>query len=111
MNTARDIITAARAAALFVSDVSVHDHLTGDQVDAAIRRSVHSHGGTRGCAADVAAAYGDHPELAAPRMRWALDVLASTSRNRPAAVVGSPVTTIAGRRRPASAGRVLATAA
>jgi hypothetical protein len=111
MNTAREIITAARAAALFVSDVSVHDHLTGDQVDAVIRRSVHRHGGTRGCAADVAAAYGDHPELAAPRMRWALDVLASTSRNRAAFGAGSHVASIAGRRRPARAGKVLATAA
>ncbi|MEU4423079.1 hypothetical protein AB0F81_20840 [Actinoplanes sp. NPDC024001] len=30
-----------------------------------------AHGGVRGCAADVASEYGDHPETAAPRMRWA----------------------------------------
>ena len=71
MNTTTDTLTAARAAALFVSDVSVSDHPTHDQIEAAIRRSLRTHGGSRGCAADVAAAYGDHPETAAPRMRWA----------------------------------------
>jgi hypothetical protein len=44
-------------------------------MDAAIRRALRTHGGSRGRAADLAAAYGDHPELAAPRMRWALGVV------------------------------------
>ena len=30
---------------------------------------------TRGCAGEVAAAYGGHPETAAPRMRWARAVV------------------------------------
>jgi hypothetical protein len=77
MNSMTDAFTAARAAALFVSDVSVADHPTEAEVDDAIRRSLRTHGGSRGCAADLAAAYGDCPELAAPRMRWALGVVES----------------------------------
>ena len=64
-------LTAARAAALFVSDLSATEQSTGVLVEAAIKHALQTHGGARGCAADVAAAYGDHPELAAPRMRWA----------------------------------------
>src|SRR3954451_16692503 len=77
MNSMIDILTAARTAALFVSDVSVHDHRTHDEIEAVIRRSLRTHGASRGCTADVAAAYGDHPELAAPRMRWARAVVES----------------------------------
>jgi hypothetical protein len=77
MNTTTDAFTAARAAALFVSDVSVADHPTNVEVDTAIRRSLRTRGGSRGCAADLAAAYGDRPELAASRMRWALGVVES----------------------------------
>ena len=70
-------LATARAAALFLSDLSVTDQPTSTRVEAAIRHSVRTHGGTRGCAADLAAAYGDHPELAAPRMRWARRVVDS----------------------------------
>ena len=70
-----DPITAARAAALFVSHLSVTAQPTGQEVAAAIRHALLSHGGSRGCAADVAAEYGDHPELAAPRMCWARTVI------------------------------------
>lgn len=75
MNTTTDPITAARAAALFVSDLSVAQQPTSAEVTAAIRHALRSHGGSRACAADVAAAYGDYPELAAPRMRWARTVI------------------------------------
>jgi hypothetical protein len=64
-------LTAARAAALFVSDLSATDQPTDVLVHAAIKQALKTHGGARGCAADVAAAYGDYPELAALRMRWA----------------------------------------
>ena len=64
-------LTAARAAALFVSDLSATERPTGVQVEAAIKLALQIHGGARGCAADVAATYGDYPELAARRMRWA----------------------------------------
>ena len=64
-------LTAARAAALFASHLSATEQPTAVLVEAAIKHALQTHGGTRGCAADVAAAYGDYPELAAPRMRWA----------------------------------------
>ncbi|HEY3036286.1 MAG TPA: hypothetical protein VGJ54_16710 [Streptosporangiaceae bacterium] len=64
-------LTAARAAALFVSDLSATEQPTALLVEATIKHALRTHGGTGGCAADVAAAYGDYPELAAPRMRWA----------------------------------------
>jgi hypothetical protein len=44
-------------------------------VEAAIKRALQIYGGARGCAADVAAAYGDYPELAARRMRWARSLI------------------------------------
>jgi hypothetical protein len=77
MFTTPDPITAARAAALFVSHLSTTDHPTAVEIDSAVRQSLLVHGGTRGCAADVAAAYGDYPETAARRMRWAREVVAS----------------------------------
>src|SRR3954468_12771486 len=89
MNTTTDAFTTARAAALFVSDVSAADHPTDVEVDAAIRHALRTHGGSRGCAADLAAAYGDRPELAARRMRWALGVVESCyGRPTPPAVAG-----------------------
>ena len=70
-----DMLSAARAEALFVSDASVTDHLTRQEVAALIRKAVLSHHGVRGCAAEVAAAYGNYPELAPLRMRWARAVV------------------------------------
>lgn len=70
-------LAAARAEALFSSDVSACFPVTPQEVKDAIRRAVRSNGGVRGCAAQVAAAYGDHPETAAPRMRWARHVVDS----------------------------------
>ncbi|MBG0562474.1 hypothetical protein [Actinoplanes aureus] len=69
------MLTAARAEALFTSHLSTGTSPSYDVVDAEIRRAVRAHGGVRGCAADVAAEYGDHPETAAPRMRWARAVV------------------------------------
>lgn len=111
MNSKTDVFTAARATALFVSDVSVADHLTDMEVEAAIRRSLRTHGGSRGCAADLAAAYGDRPELAASRMRWALGVVESRYRRPAARIVhrGGATTRINGR--PAPDDRQLVTAA
>jgi hypothetical protein len=71
------VLAAARAEALFSSDVSACSPVTPDEVKDAIRRAVRSNGGVRGCAAQVATAYGDHPETAAPRMRWARHVVDS----------------------------------
>jgi len=66
---------AARAAALFTSDLSALSQHTRIEVTAAIRRAVGAHHGIGGCAAEVAAAYGEHPETAMLRMRWARAVI------------------------------------
>jgi hypothetical protein len=71
MNTTTDSLTAARAAALFVSDISAAERPTRVQAERAVLRSIRAHGGSRGCIADMAAYYGDYPELAAARMVWA----------------------------------------
>ena len=74
MSTRTDPVTAARAAALFVSDISTADRPSRAQAELAILRAIRTHGGSRGCAADMAAYYGDYPELAAARMVWARTV-------------------------------------
>jgi len=71
----RSQLLAARAAALFASDLSADSRPSARVVDAAIARAVRTCGGTRGCVATMAAAYGDCPETAAPRMRWARGVV------------------------------------
>ena len=63
-------ITAARADALFVSSLQRSDDPGAEQVRQAIIVAVRAFG-ARGCAAQVAQAYGEHPETAAQRMRWA----------------------------------------
>jgi hypothetical protein len=73
-----NLLTAARAAALFTSDLSARSGHTPDEVAAAIRNAIRAHHGSRGCAAEVAAAYGEHAETAVQRMRWALAVIAGT---------------------------------
>jgi hypothetical protein len=70
-------LLAARAEALFTSDLSARREYTGIEVAAAIRHAIGAHDGIRGCVAQVAAAYGEHPETAARRMRWARTVIES----------------------------------
>ena len=66
---------ATRAAALFLSPLSRDREHTIAQVESAIFESLLAHGGARGCSADVAAYFGDYPELAGARMRWACGVV------------------------------------
>ena len=75
-----DLLTAARAEALFTSHLSQRSAPDATQVAAAITAAVRAYGGTRGCAAQVAAEYGDHPETAPARMRWARRVVESVYR-------------------------------
>ena len=75
MSSSTDLLAAARAAALFTSHFSATHRPSRAKVAAAVRHAVRTLGSTRGCAAEVAAAYGDHPETAAPRMRWARGVI------------------------------------
>jgi hypothetical protein len=69
-----DLLITARAQALFTSHLSAGSRPSPDDVHAAIRHAIRVHGGVRNCAAQVAGEYGDHPETAVRRMRWALSI-------------------------------------
>ncbi|HEY8473763.1 MAG TPA: hypothetical protein VIL37_14165 [Natronosporangium sp.] len=57
------------AEALFASDLQPSPTLPAEAVRAAIDATVAKYG-SAGCAARVATAFGDHPELAVRRMIW-----------------------------------------
>ena len=63
-------ITAFGADALFVSALQCSQAPSTDQVRQAIDAAVRAFGYS-GCMGRVAQEFGDHPETAAPRMRWA----------------------------------------
>jgi hypothetical protein len=63
-------ISALRADALFVSSLQRSDDPSTVQVQHAIVTAVREFGG-QGCAGRVAQEFGDHPEAAVARMRWA----------------------------------------
>jgi len=63
-------VRALRADALFVSALQRSDEVTVSQVYQAIAVSLDAYGGA-GCVGRVAQEFGDHPETAAARMRWA----------------------------------------
>ena len=66
-----DLTTStARADALFVSPLQRSDQPTVAEVHQAIAAALAAFG-IPGCAARVAQAYGEHPETAVQRMRWA----------------------------------------
>ena len=70
-------ISTVRADALFASALQRSDEPSAAQVDQAIAGAVRAYG-ARGCAARVAQAYGEHPETAVVRMRWARATVAGT---------------------------------
>jgi hypothetical protein len=74
-------MSAARVDALFASTLQRSDEPSAVQVKQAIAAATRAFGDL-GCAARVAQEYGDHPETAATRMRWA--------RTEVAGVFGSP---------------------
>ena len=59
-----------RADALFASSLQRSDRPSATQIRQAIATAASTLGRT-GCAAQVAQEYGEHPETAAARMRWA----------------------------------------
>src|SRR5579859_3439116 len=61
---------ASEADALFVSALQRSDELSAGQIRQAIAAAVGAFGYS-GCAGRVAQEFGDHPETAAARMRWA----------------------------------------
>lgn len=68
-------ISAARADALFVSALQRSEELSTGQVRQAVAAAVRAFG-SRGCAERVAQEFGDHPDTAVARMRWARMVAA-----------------------------------
>jgi hypothetical protein len=69
-------ISGARADALFASPLQRSYDPSARQVRQAIVTAIGTYG-ARGCAARVAQAYGEHPDTAIARMRWALAAVAS----------------------------------
>jgi len=65
----------ARHEALFASALQPSDTPTADMIAGAITSAIHRFG-PRGCAARMAQEFGDHPETAAARMRWARQLAA-----------------------------------
>ena len=70
-------ISAARADALFVSALQRSEELNTGQIRQAVVTAVRAFG-SRGCAERVAQEFGDHPDTAVARMRWARMVAAET---------------------------------
>jgi hypothetical protein len=77
INTVDDLVIEA----LFVSILQPSETPSATTVEAAVTRMILEHG-SDGCAAVVAAEFGDHPETAVGRMRWVrqtLDAIAERS--------------------------------
>jgi hypothetical protein len=94
--------SAVWADALFVSVLQRSDEPGAGQVRQAIAAAVRVYG-SGGCAQRVAQEFGDHPETAAARMRWARAVAGEvfalpprpaqdSARSRPGQLVASPRT-------------------
>jgi hypothetical protein len=71
--------SAVRADALFASALQRTDRPSPRQVRQAIAVAVARYGDS-GCAARVAQAFGEHPETAVTRMRWARTLVARDVR-------------------------------
>jgi hypothetical protein len=67
--------SAVRADALFASALQRSDEPSAGQVQQAVAAAIAARGGP-GCAALVAQAFGEHPETAVTRMRWARTTVA-----------------------------------
>ena len=67
-------ISAVWADALFMSMLQCSDAPSAGQVRQAVAAAMRAYG-SRGCAERVAQEFGDHPEAAVARMRWACGVV------------------------------------
>jgi hypothetical protein len=85
--------STVRAEALFASVLQRSDRPSPGQVRTAIAAAGRAYGG-QGCAELVAQEFGDHPETAAERMRWARAVVSEVFAPLPEPAPGSA------RRRP-----------
>jgi hypothetical protein len=79
-----------RCEALFASALQRSDALTAEVVAEAITKTALALG-SGGCAGRMAQEFGDHPEAAAERMRWARQVLGEVLSGSPALVPPSLV--------------------
>src|SRR5437764_15031897 len=79
--TYQPTISAVWADALFVTVLHGCDQPSAGQVRQAVARAVCIFG-PRGCAELVAQEFGDHPETAVTRMRWARELAAEAIRDR-----------------------------
>jgi hypothetical protein len=70
-------VEPTRCEALFASPLQGSESPTPGEVQQAIALAVREFG-TGGCALRVAQEFGDHPDTAVARMRWARRVLAAT---------------------------------
>jgi hypothetical protein len=86
------MLEAARAEALFVSDLQASDKPTPDEVRAVVGE-VLRHLRVPGCVALVATEFGDHPDIAAGRMAWALGTVHAVYGERPATPLRIPART------------------
>lgn len=78
-----DSFEAIRAEALFVSSLQRSEVPDPEQVRRAVATTLRRNG-IRGCATRVAGEFGDHPDLAVPRMRWALEMIRAVYPHHPA---------------------------
>lgn len=74
-------VEIARREALFASGLQPGDRPTAADVTQAVAATVRTLR-SRGCAERVAQEFGDHPDTAAARMRWARQVVADIYPNR-----------------------------
>lgn len=70
------VTRVASAEALFASALPTGRPVTSAELDAVVAEALGSRGGLDRCAAEMAAAYGESPDAAARRMRWALQLVA-----------------------------------
>jgi hypothetical protein len=75
--TISHLAISVRTDALFASTLQRTDEPSTTQVRQAVAAAVRQLGGP-GCAGRVAQEFGDHPDIAARRMKWARRVIAET---------------------------------
>jgi hypothetical protein len=85
-------INTVRSQALFVSALQPSDDPGAEQVRQAITGAIRQFR-SRGCAGRMAQEFGDHPETAVARMRWARQIVAETFLAATARVSHTPPVT------------------
>jgi hypothetical protein len=82
-HTPRTTFDNVRAEALFASRLQPADQPSAGQVRDVVTTTLRALG-IRGCAAHMAGEFGDHPDSAANRMKWAKATILATYPTRPA---------------------------